>query len=465
MIVRNHMTVRHRRPSGWIIPLMVLLVIMGYIGGSTAQEAAGEVGIGGTGLTINQERGIGGTGIAPVLASGDRGIGGTGIIGEITQFGSIWVNGLHVQMDESLPVNSLHGPLSSSDLKLGQITKIEADEISEGVFKARSISVDYPVSGPVSLIDAASGRLKVLGQWVEVPVNGTNSSEIKQTLAQIQVGEHLDVSGFRRPDGTIEASRLDQAPRGAQVGVTGLFSVNSTDGTARIGDLPLAFPARNYPISSGQTVTAVGAVKQGRLYTSRLQPQSTIPFEGRLTNLSIEGFVQPQKGGQRVLNGLPLRQDQAKVGERVVLQGRITDKHRFEPKIVSPSQHRFLSPSRGLRPPAPGSGDRLDNQSGSRLSREKRWVGPVSSPSRPPGTPTANSNPNPRTGKPPARPEPGKGPPSRERQYPSDFQQEGGGRTPPGFNGGPTPGGFRAPPAGGMRGGGFSGPPTGRPRP
>ena len=47
------------------------------------------------------DRGIGGTGAPAALSAAsrtaDRGIGGTGIIGVVTGFGSIFVNGLEIQ--------------------------------------------------------------------------------------------------------------------------------------------------------------------------------------------------------------------------------------------------------------------------------------------------------------------------------------------------------------------------------
>ena len=75
-------------------------------------------GIGGTGI----DGGIGGTGI-------DGGIGGTGIIGTITAFGSIVVNGIHVEFEPNQIVQTFNYKERGSDLKIGQTVAVEFEAI------------------------------------------------------------------------------------------------------------------------------------------------------------------------------------------------------------------------------------------------------------------------------------------------------------------------------------------------
>ena len=48
----------------------------------------------------DQDIGLGGTGL---MANTGNGLGGTGIVGEITGFGSIFVNGVEIEYDSDTP--------------------------------------------------------------------------------------------------------------------------------------------------------------------------------------------------------------------------------------------------------------------------------------------------------------------------------------------------------------------------
>src|ERR1700733_3467264 len=103
------------------------------------------------------ERGTGGTG-APAkgrVADGrvaDRGIGGTGIIGVVTGFASICVDGVEVRFDRSVPVSIDGETATPAQLRIGQLVVIHAHgtvSMPDAVAKARTISVRYEVSGPI----------------------------------------------------------------------------------------------------------------------------------------------------------------------------------------------------------------------------------------------------------------------------------------------------------------------------
>ena len=76
-----------------------------------------------TQIALN-DRGIGGTGIGIDIY--ERGIGGTGIIGTITEFGSIVVNGLHIEYREDQVVDSLFEQKQGRNLKIGQEVEVFA---------------------------------------------------------------------------------------------------------------------------------------------------------------------------------------------------------------------------------------------------------------------------------------------------------------------------------------------------
>jgi len=102
----------------------------GGMGGTGAPLPQRPGGTGGTGAvadgvdgTFIDNGGVGGTG-APTLRPG--GTGGTGIVGTITGFASICVNGLEVHFGKDVPVSENGAPASSAHLAIGQVVAVEA---------------------------------------------------------------------------------------------------------------------------------------------------------------------------------------------------------------------------------------------------------------------------------------------------------------------------------------------------
>src|ERR1700722_13176099 len=100
------------------------------------------------------DRGIGGTG-APASGPGisDRGIGGTGIVGIITGFGSVFVNGLEVAYTPTTPLTVDGASDPDAALRVGQLAAIVASD--DHGLDAVSIDVRHEVSGPVTSVSAA----------------------------------------------------------------------------------------------------------------------------------------------------------------------------------------------------------------------------------------------------------------------------------------------------------------------
>ena len=152
------------------------------------------------------DRGIGGTG-APASgpAISDRGIGGTGIVGVITGFGSVFVNGLEVAYTSTTPLTVDGVPDPDAALRVGQLATIVASD--DHGLNAVSIDVRHEVSGPVTsvspdVVNPDTETLVVAGQTVAID-SGT------QGARTVHPGDWVAVSGLREPDGVIAASRLD----------------------------------------------------------------------------------------------------------------------------------------------------------------------------------------------------------------------------------------------------------------
>ena len=131
------------------------------IGGTGAPQARG---IGGTGMPIDRG-GIGGTG-APIAAARllpDAGVGGTGIVGVISGFASVCVNGVEVHYNAQTPVSYNGTPAKLGDLAVGHTVVMTADLVG-GQLRARGIAAFDLVSGPVDRFDPATQRVQVMGQ-------------------------------------------------------------------------------------------------------------------------------------------------------------------------------------------------------------------------------------------------------------------------------------------------------------
>src|SRR5581483_4692426 len=137
--------------------------------------------------------------------------------GVITGFGSICVNGIEVHYDATTPVTVNGQPGGSDALALGQTVAVRA--VGAGAeARARAISVLDSAVGPVTAVDRAAGSLQVVGQSVRLgtaTVFGPGMSP--EAVHGASVGETLRVSGLRRADGTIVATRVDRATPGSAV--------------------------------------------------------------------------------------------------------------------------------------------------------------------------------------------------------------------------------------------------------
>lgn len=210
------------------------------------------------GSSTVSERGIGGTGgPASGTALADRGIGGTGIVGVITGFGSVIVNGLEVAYDPAAPIEVDGMSAPGSELRAGQLAVISATGDAGGLH-ATSIAVRHEVSGPIEAVSDGGKVLQVAGQRVDVDTTAAGETAP-------QLGEWVAVSGLRQPNGDIDATRLDRRAPGSII-VRGSF-VHGPGGW-RIGGLPVVPPADTAPVS-GQDVTVSGTYA-GRSLAARV---------------------------------------------------------------------------------------------------------------------------------------------------------------------------------------------------
>lgn len=234
-----------------------------------------------------QDRGIGGTGMIPSDTDGDRGIGGTGMMGRIRGFGSIIVNGVHVNYAPDVPVRIDGQPHAVADLKIGQVVRVVAGT-HDGMLTTRQIDVASEVVGPVETTSRTT--LKVLGQTV--------SLEALRTSDLWRHGERVAVFGLRRPDGTIVASLIERRDWGPDR-VAGRL-VKSGNGNLRIGTLSLTGVD---PGLVGARAVFEGSYANGTLRVTGAARERDL-LGASVRRFSIEAYVERTQNGLRLGSGL-----------------------------------------------------------------------------------------------------------------------------------------------------------------
>ena len=257
--------------------------------------------------------GIGGTGID------GGGIGGTGqqaeaeigVIGVVTGFASICVNGIEVHYDASTPVSMNGETASAGALGVGKVVAVRA--VGSGTqVRARSIDIVDAAVGPLTAVESPGTQVQVLGQRVRISSATVLGGDLsRERLAGARVGDVMRVSGLRAADGAIMATRIETAPRAtraraADFGVPGpgrfLVQGYVTDvqpQVLRVGATRFNVTAElGAQLNRGQLVRISGRSEGGNRIVERadfltgpfdIRPQRTLRSEPRPTRGSGDG--------------------------------------------------------------------------------------------------------------------------------------------------------------------------------
>ncbi len=300
-------------------------------------------GIGGTGDRPGEGNGIGGTGAPQKVVS-------TGIVGTVTGYGSIFVNGFEVEYAADTPTKSdLDDIHDAKAIRIGQVVEVEAYGRGKRL-RAGKIAVRYEVRGQIESIDRGSGNIRVLGQTVAAGQSLIGASH-SGSLKDLNEGDTIDISGLRRADAVIVASRIDKAAKGSKVWLRG--SVNKADDKGfTLSGVRIESPAsdRSRP-AAGEEAAVSGAYSAGTLKPAKITRLPATPFGGRVGHLSIEGFLRDNKGSGRFVGGLNVGDAASKMraGDRVIVAGKIGDHGRFIPDMVRPAHFHQESPKQAGR--------------------------------------------------------------------------------------------------------------------
>lgn len=208
--------------------------------------------------------------LAVVIAGGVLGGGGatgTGYLalGRLTDFGSIFVNGIEFFTNTAnISINGVQSR-PESDLRVGMVLTVTGSLDGSGKTGTAS-SVVYQADA-LGLIDSApvldgtgGGQFDVLGQTISA--DGSTVFAGFLTLSDLRLGDFVEVSGFRNANGVF-ASRIERKSSGPTVQVQGVVA-NLAGNTFTIGSLTVDFTVaqiNNLPpggLQNGITVVASG---------------------------------------------------------------------------------------------------------------------------------------------------------------------------------------------------------------
>jgi len=221
--------------------------------------------------------------------------------GPITGFGSIIVNGVHYEIDRAqITVNGTAA--AAADLALGQVVTINGRrDTSAPRGQADYVSFDANVEGPVETIEAAAGRLVVLG--TPVATNATTVIDLSPRLPSITsltIGERVQVSGFVGADGTISATRIAARPALSRLRVRGevanlnraaaRFEINALTVDYRSAAVIEGFPTGE-PREGDEVVVEGTRLNGGQLVAEVLSLAESELEDDDGTETEIEGLI------------------------------------------------------------------------------------------------------------------------------------------------------------------------------
>lgn len=262
----------------------------GGIGGTG--NLAHEGGIGGTGH-LAQESGIGGTGN---LAK-DGGLGGTGIVGTITGFASICVNGLEVHFDQATRVSINGTTADATMLAVGQVIALHAENSPQGLH-ALSVAVVHALEGPVTDVAQEHGSVLVMGRTVRM-TTGTKFDGLNE-LGDLRPGSMVRVSGYKNSRGEIVASRIQLAPGLREASAIGIVAKDRRDHLSVDG-----LPVTNLAVAPeiGGEAMVRGNWNGTELIAREVVRDPSLPFVGRVNRVVAEGLIVGAAAGGLNISG------------------------------------------------------------------------------------------------------------------------------------------------------------------
>ena len=239
------------------------------------------------------------TGILLSCSSGG-GEGGTGITdvsrGTITQFGSIFVNGVEFDTTNAdINLDGLRG--TNSDLKLNMIVTVYGTINTDGLTgTADSVVVKEVLKGWVEY-KSGPNSVVVLGQTVEI--SASTRFDGVTGLAGININSLVKISGFVKGNGIIAATRMELlTTNDSESKLFGVVeNLDTVNKTFKFGALTVNYDSASFSgVTAGTLANNVYLEIKGTYNASvstlfATEIENGVPFSGDVDAMEIEGFV------------------------------------------------------------------------------------------------------------------------------------------------------------------------------
>lgn len=184
-----------------------------------------------------------------------------------------------------------------TSIKPGSVIQGVASKTTHG-FQLQTADVRHAVEGLIDSVDLPGSRLVVMGQTVLVDAltvieqEGPGDTVTVLTLADLKVGDLVEVDGSQTPDGSIRASRIEreQALPDSDMFLHGVVSaLDTTAKTFQAGGFTVSYGAAvvTGTLANGARVEVHGTVSGTILTATRVKVQTGLDdFPGSTTEVS-----------------------------------------------------------------------------------------------------------------------------------------------------------------------------------
>lgn len=253
----------------------------------------------------DDESGIGGTG----MLAQENGPDTIAIIGAITGFGSIFINGVEIAIPGKTMVYENGDVVPQPRFAIGDVLEVLAVP-GKNMHEARRIHRRHEVSGPVTKVNQEARSFEIMKQVI--------------IMASLQgqmpnIGERLQVSGFRDNDQRIHASRLTKT-HSATVSLSG--KVTGLHGNTLLIGTMVVMADQLPDLEIGSHISVQGTLHDGKLLARTVRPISVLPFADQADRWLVQGYVNKQGADQFSMAGIAVTAGSANLHK---LLGRQTD--------------------------------------------------------------------------------------------------------------------------------------------
>ena len=204
---------------------------------------------------------------APITKVGVAGVI-SGTFGELTFNGQSLLTG-------GTSVTAQGKPAAVAKIQAGAVIQGTATKTPQGL-QLQSVDVHHELEGIIDSVDLAGSRIVVMGQTIKVDAltviaeEGPGGTPASLTLADLRVGDRVEVYGTTTPEGIVLASRIEREPATSSLEESYHGTVSGLNTTAK------TFVASGYFVSYG-TAQVIGLLADG----------VKVEFQGTLVGMNL----------------------------------------------------------------------------------------------------------------------------------------------------------------------------------